>query len=225
MIEAAQPPITEAPAPPPEPQRMVIEMPSSPQPNAAEQLRRDMEAAASPPPEPVPPPVPAEAVDPSPQIIEMPEPRQQPTAAELLRQEMAAPAPQQALPPQAPKPPAAQQPPEPQPTPVSAEPPEAHPRAPAQAPGFPAGGQLHRAHLSDVPFVTEPGPLGIRLGSIGPGSRQRQHHRYPPGIQTSRCPVHPGSRERRTEHRCTSKQILRCHNGCSGRGPVAHRVP
>ena len=69
---------------------MVIEMPSSPQPNAAEQLRWDMEVAASPPPEPVPPPVPAEAVDPSPRIIEMPEPRQQPTAAELLRQEMAA---------------------------------------------------------------------------------------------------------------------------------------
>jgi len=183
-----------------------------------EQLRRDMEAAASPPPEPVPPPVPAEAVDPSPRIIEMPEPRQQPTAAELLRQEMAAPAPQQAPPPQAPEPP------EPQPAPVSAEPPEAHPRAPAQAPGFPAGGQLHRAHLSDVPFVTEPGPLGIRLGSIGPGSRQQQHHRYPPGIQTSRYPVHPGPRERRTEHRCTSKQILRCHNNCSGRGPVAHRV-
>ena len=202
MIEAAQPPITEAPAPPPEPQSMVIEMPSSPQPNAAEQLRWDMEVAASPPPEPVPPPVPAEAVDPSPRIIEMPEPREQPTAAELLRQEMAAPAPQQAPPPQAPP-----------------------PRTPAQAPGFLAGGQLHRAHLSDVPFVTEPGPLGIRLGSIGPGSRQRQHHRYPPGIQTSRCPVHPGPRERRTEHRCTSKQILRCHNNCSGRGPVAHRVP
>lgn len=105
VIEAAPPPTPAArspaapspaaPSPSIEPQGVIIEMPASPQPNAAELLVREMEAATPPPPapEPVPPPAPAAPAVPNPRIIEMPEPRQQPTAAELLRQEMQASAP------------------------------------------------------------------------------------------------------------------------------------
>jgi hypothetical protein len=89
VAEVEQTPVPEAPTPS-ETKGMVIEMPAAPQPNAAERLRQEMETATPPPPETVSSPAPAEAVEPSPRIIEMPEPRQQPTAAELLRQEMAA---------------------------------------------------------------------------------------------------------------------------------------
>jgi hypothetical protein len=160
LIEAAPTPMPEAPAPPLEPQGVIIEMPASPQPNAAEQLRREMEAAAQQPPtpEPVAPPAPAAPEDTNPLIIEMPEPRQQPTAAELLRQEMQAAAPParpevvespvvQApvpVPPPPPvAPPIAQAPPqaEPAPPPPVATPPPA-PTAPTSAPAATYTGRI-----------------------------------------------------------------------------------
>ena len=148
VIEAAPSPVPEAPVQPVEPQGMVIEMPASPQPNAAERLRMEMEAAAAQPPapEPVPPPAPAVPEDANPRIIEMPEPRQQPTAAELLRQEMQASAPParpevieaplvQAPAPVPPPPPVVQAP-EPVAAPPPVEPPVA--QAPPQAVPVPA---------------------------------------------------------------------------------------
>lgn len=118
-------------------------MPSPSQPNAAEQLRHEMEAVSlpTPMPEPMSEPIipdPFDFSQPATPVIDMPEPRQQPTAAELLRQEM-----QAAIPPPSPEiverpviqapepvvpppvavpPPAAQAPPQPPPAPVGAPP-------------------------------------------------------------------------------------------------------
>ena len=102
-VEVIQPSLTEAPAPPPEGQGRIIEMPVSPQPNAAEQLCHQMEAASppTPMPEPVPQPIIPDPFDfrqPATPVIDMPEPRQQPTAAELLRREK-----QSAVPPPSPE--------------------------------------------------------------------------------------------------------------------------
>ena len=102
-VEVIQPSPTEAPAPPPEGQGRIIEMPVSPQPNAAEQLCHEMQAASppTPMPEPVPQPIIPDPFDfrqPATPVIDMPEPRQQPTAAELLRREM-----QSAVPPPSPE--------------------------------------------------------------------------------------------------------------------------
>jgi len=100
-VEVIQPSPTEAPAP--EPQGRIIEMPSPSQPNAAEQLRHEMEAVSlpTPMPEPMSEPIipdPFDFSQPATPVIDMPEPRQQPTAAELLRQEM-----QAAIPPPSPE--------------------------------------------------------------------------------------------------------------------------
>ena len=239
-VEVIQPSPTEAPAP--EAQGRIIEMPASPQPNAAEQLRHDMEPASppTPMPEPVPQPIIPDPFDfskPATPVIDMPEPRQQPTAAELLRQEM-----QAAIPPPSPEiverpviqapepvvpppmavpPPAAQAPPQAEPSAASPAPAAAQP---PPAPVGPPSGHLHRTYLSDVPVIAQPGPFGIRLGSVGPSGGQREHYRHPADIQRGRDSVHIGPGKPRTEHRGAEKQIPRCTSVGFRRGPLTYRL-
>ena len=153
-VEVVQPPATETPAPPPEAQGTIIEMPASPQPNAAEQLRHEMEAASppTPMPEPVPQPIipdPFDFSQPTTPVIDMPEPRQQPTAAELLRQEMAG----AAVPPAIPEiiEPAVVQAPEPALPPPPAIPPSAAQASPLAEP----------SPVSPAPRETQPPPLAV----------------------------------------------------------------
>ena len=161
-VEVIQPSPTEAPAPPPEGQGRIIEMPVSPQPNAAEQLCHEMEAASppTPMPEPVPQPIIPDPFDfrqPATPVIDMPEPRQQPTAAELLRREMQSavppPSPEIVEPPviQAPEqvvpPPAAQAPPHAEPVAVSPAPTESPPPASAPVGAAPAATYTGRIYL------------------------------------------------------------------------------
>ena len=175
-VEVVQPSPTEAPAPPPEAQGGIIEMPASPQANAAEQLRHEMEAASppTPMPEPVPQPIiqdpfdfsqPAtpEAATP---VIEMPEPRQQPTAAELLRQEM-----QSAVPPpsrEIVEPPVIQTPEPVAPPPVAVPPPaaQAPPQAePSAASPTPAAAQPPPAPVGAPPAATYTGRIYLMFPS------------------------------------------------------------
>ncbi len=151
-------------------------MPASPQPNAAEQLRHEMEAAT--PPTPMPEPVSQPTVpdpfdfsqpatpEPTTPVIEMPEPRQQPTAAELLRQEM-----QSAVPPPSPEivePPVIQAPepvvPPPAPVPPLAAqaPPQAEPSA---ASPTPAAAQPPPAPVGAPPAATYTGRIYLMFPS------------------------------------------------------------
>ncbi|MCH2517715.1 MAG: hypothetical protein MK210_05865 [Dehalococcoidia bacterium] len=168
-VEVIQPSPTEAPAP--EAQGRIIEMPASPQPNAAEQLRHDMEPASppTPMPEPVPQPIIPDPFDfskPATPVIDMPEPRQQPTAAELLRQEM-----QAAIPPpspeiverpviQAPEP--VVPPPVAVPPPAAQAPPQAEPSAASPAP---AAAQPPPAPVGAPPAATYTGRIYLMFPS------------------------------------------------------------
>ena len=156
-VEVIQPSPTEAPAPASEAQGRIIEMPASPQPNAAEQLRHEMESASptTPMPEPVPQriiPDPFDFSQPATPVIDMPEARQQPTAAELLRQEM-----QAAVAPPSPEilePPVVPAPGPVVPPSVAVSPPEA--QAPPQA---------EPSAASPTPTAVQPPPVPAPVGA------------------------------------------------------------
>ena len=151
-------------------------MPASPQPNAAEQLRHEMEAASppAPMPEPVSKPIIPDPIDfsqpatpePATPVIDMPEPRQQPTAAELLRQEM-----QSAVPPpsrEIVEPPVIQTPEPVVPSPVTVHPPaaQAPPQAePSAASPAPAAAQPPPAPVGAPPAATYTGRIYLMFPS------------------------------------------------------------